>query len=675
MENLCDLRVIWIPLAGGTLLYGLWILAGWSARRSAGADRFLAGLAQSVAVVALAGTAWEAYGLFALARGGPGVWRSAGADLGAIVLSLGFRADGLSALIVLAGSAIALLVAVYGVRAMAGHERLPVYCAWFLWTVAAVNAAALASTFLGLVVAWEVATVLLYLLVSMGRPQGRAASMKTFAMLGFADACLLLGVAILLGTGAIGRDLAMVNVGGTGEPLRALAYLLMAAAALAKAGAMPLHTWIPAASEDAPAPVFALLPAALDKLLGIYLLARLTFGVFEVGRGLGSVLMVIGAVTILCAVLMAMMQSNLRRLLAFDAVSQAGYMVLGMGLAAWVLASGRAEGGVTLAHRAAATIAFAGALFHALNNAVYKSALFLAAGAIERVSGTADLDRLGGLARVLPVTFGCFLVAGLAISGVPPMNGFVSKWLIYEGALAAGSGLALACLVVALLGSALTLAVLMKATHSVFLGTRGSAVPAGAEKGENWAMGVPMVVLALACVGLGLGAAWAVDGLILPAAEAVGIRTAGIDTGSGVLLELQGGRGLWSPLGGTALILAGVVLGLLVYLVGRAGRVRIVPNFVGGEDDSSDSVWHVSGTGFYETIRNLPGLRGVFRDASSGAFDVYRVAGRYGGTLVERLRAWHTGVLAVYASWILVGLAILVVALARGLGCMRGAAG
>ena len=667
MENLWDLRVIGIPLVAGTLVYALWVLAGWAARRSQGADRALGALGQTVAVVALAWTAYEALRLFLAAREGPLAWAPAGGvDLGAVVLTFGFHADGLSTLIVLAGSIIALLVAIYGVRAMAGRERLAVYAAWVLWTVAAVNAAALAGTFLGLVVAWEVATVLLYLLVGMGRPQGRAASMKTFAMLGFADVCLLLGVAILLGTGAIGRDLAMAPVGGTGESLRALAYLLMAAAALAKAGAMPLHTWIPAASEDAPAPVFALLPAALDKLLGIYLLARLTFSLFEVGTGLAKVLMVIGAVTILCAVLMAMIQHDLRRLLAFHAVSQVGYMVLGMGLAAWVLAAGREAGGLTLAARGVATIAFAGGLFHMLNHAIYKCTLFLTAGAVENATGTTDLDRLGGLARAMPVTFGCFLVAALAISGVPPMNGFASKWLVYQGALGAGSALATACLVVAVFGSALTLASFIKVAHSVFLGTRGASVPPDEGRREHWVMALPMVVLALACVGLGLGAGWAVDGLILPAARAVGIQTAGIDTAGGPILDLQGGRGLWSPVWATALILAGVVMGLLVYVVGRAGRIRVVPNFVGGEDDASDATWHVSGTGFYETIRNLPGLRGAFRDASAGAFDVYRLAGRYGGTLVERLRGWHTGVLAVYASWILVGLAILVVALALG---------
>jgi formate hydrogenlyase subunit 3/multisubunit Na+/H+ antiporter MnhD subunit len=363
--------------------------------------------------------------------------------------------------------------------------------------------------------------------------------------------------------------------------------------------------------------------------------------------------------------MMAMIQHNLKRLLAFHAVSQVGYMVLGMGLAAWVLAAGRAVGGLTPAYQAAATIAFAGGLFHMLNHAIYKCTLFLTAGSVERVAGTMELDQLGGLARRLPVTFVCCTVAALAISGVPPMNGFISKWLVYQGALQAGSGLALVCLVVAVFGSALTLASFIKVVHSVFLGTRGSAVPAGDDRPrESLAMAVPMIVLAAACIGLGIGGGWAVKGLILPAAQAVGIQPAGIETSGGWVLDLQEGRGFWSPTLATALIVLGVAIGLVIYFIGRTMRVRVVPNFVGGEDDSSDATWHVSGTGFYETIRNLPGLKGVFGDASAGAFDLYRLTGRYGGTLVARLSGWHTGLLAVYTSWILIGLAVLVVVMA-----------
>jgi NADH:ubiquinone oxidoreductase subunit 5 (subunit L)/multisubunit Na+/H+ antiporter MnhA subunit len=265
----------------------------------------------------------------------------------------------------------------------------------------------------------------------------------------------------------------------------------------------------------------------------------------------------------------------------------------------------------------------------------------------------------------LPATFVCGVVAAMAISGVPPLNGFVSKWLVYNGALAAGSGLATVCLVVAVFGSALTLASFVKVLHSVFLGTRGSAVPVEATGRESGWMAVAMVVLAAACVGLGVLAGPAVGRLILPAAEAVGLSATGIDT-AGWALGVRGGAGLWDPSVVTGLILIGFLVGILVYLYGRALRVRVVDNFVAGEDSTSDALWHVSGTHFYETIQRLPVLGVLFGDASVGAFDVYRLAGQYGQGLVERLRAWHTGLLAAQASWIILGLVVLVTVLALG---------
>jgi len=673
------IRLIVVPLVAGAAVYVLWLLSRLGPQRAAGpapgadggrpAGVGLTQVSAAIAVLATGATLVLAVLMFleppaVVARAGTTI------DLGPMRFMLSLRADALSSLVAVAAAGIAFLVTLYSVRAMAGHPRAPVFYAWVLWTVGAVLTAVLANNYLLLIVAWEVATVGLYLLVSMGHPLGRAGAMKTFAILGFADVCLLLGVVMLLQTQGVMNSLSLIDkVGGnsTATPALAVAYLLMAVAALAKAGAMPVHTWVPAASEHAPTPVFALLPAALDKLLGIYLLARITFGIFAVSAPLATVLMVIGAATILLAVMMAMIQHNLKRLLAFHAVSQVGYMVLGMGLAAYVLAVGRASvDGITPALAAVATVAFCGGLFHMLNNALYKGCLFLMAGSVERVTGTMDLDRLGGLARSLPITFVCGVVAAMAISGVPPLNGFVSKWLVYNGALGVGSGLGMVCLVVAVFGSALTLASFIKVLHSVFLGTRGSAVPEGDAPRESGWMAIGMVVLALACVGLGVFAGPAVSGLIMPAAEAAGVPVSGIESAGLGGLALRGGAGLWEPSSATILILVGIAVGGVIYVYSRALRVRVVDNFVAGEDSTSDEIWHVSGTHFYETIRRLPLFGTLFEDASAGAFDVYRLVGRYGRTLVGQLRAWHTGLLAVYASWVLIGLVVLVVALALG---------
>ena len=221
-----------------------------------------------------------------------------------------------------------------------------------------------------------------------------------------------------------------------------LAFFCFVAAAFAKAGVIPLHTWLPDCGEKAHAPVTAFLPASLDKLLGIYLLVRMVIeSVSIMTGGMNTLLMMFGALTIIGAVLMALVQHDLKRLLAFHAVSQVGYMVMGIG-------TGTALG-------------LAGGLFHMLNNAIYKSCLFLGAGVVEKRTGTVDLDRLGGLATRLPVTFAVCLIASLSISGIPPLNGFASKWMVYQAVIDSGhdsgSMLWVVWLTAAMFGSAFTL--------------------------------------------------------------------------------------------------------------------------------------------------------------------------------------------------------------------------
>ncbi len=161
--------------------------------------------------------------------------------------------------------------------------------------------------------------------------------------------------------------------------LLGVAYVCIAIAAFAKAGAMPFHSWIPDCAKSAPIVVTAYLPASLDKLLGIYLLTRLSIDLFIMSPWVNIFLMSIGAFTIIAAVMMALVQHNLKRLLGYHAVSQVGYMVLGIG-------TGN-------------PLCIAGGLFHMLNHAVYKSCLFFSAGNVESQAKTTQLDELGGLAR------------------------------------------------------------------------------------------------------------------------------------------------------------------------------------------------------------------------------------------------------------------------------------
>jgi len=389
------------------------------------------------------------------------------------------------------------------------------------------------------------------------------------------------------------------------------------------------------------APVMAYLPAAVDKLMGIYLLARVALDIFRPDATMQTLLMVIGAVTIIAAVFMAMMQHNLKRLLSFHAVSQVGYMVLGIG-------TGTALGIV-------------GGLFHMVNNAIYKSNLFLMSGAVGRAVGSDDVEDMGGLARQLPITFVCGGIAAAAISGVPPFNGFVSKWLIYQGTLELHSGLGAAVLVAAVFGSALTLASFVKVIYSAFLGRRPTVGPAGGTPvRENFWMAAPMIVLAAACVVLGVRPQLITDNVLAPAVP--GAAEAVYSSGGVFSALTTSAGGLWSPGAALGLIILGIVGGIALRGIFALKNVRVVRPFLAGEiAKDEDDRWRVPGTGFYDTVRRLPVFGGLLDHGERGAMDLYHWLSRHGGGFVQLLRAQHTGLISLYVAWCVVGLAVTLI--------------
>jgi NADH:ubiquinone oxidoreductase subunit 5 (subunit L)/multisubunit Na+/H+ antiporter MnhA subunit len=292
-----------------------------------------------------------------------------------------------------------------------------------------------------------------------------------------------------------------------------------------------------------------------------------------------------------------------------------------------------------------------------LNNAIYKSGLFLSAGALEKEAGTTEIEKLGGLARSMPVTFAATAVFALSISGVPPLNGFISKWMVYSGLVELGSrGMSSywIFLVAAFFGSALTLASFVKVLYSGFLGQRPSRLSQVHE--VPWAMQVPMIVLALLCIVFGVYAVFPIQHFINPIVHgAVGTPGHG---------ELDLGIGSFSPSLATGLILLGLIVGFLIFLASKITKVRTGHVFIGGNRPpaSLDSM-HVSGTGFYNTIRETRGLSGLFANAEQRVFDVYELGGRIGNGIVQGVRMLHNGVLSTYLSWAVIGLGVVVFAL------------
>ncbi len=542
--------------------------------------------------------------------------------------SLDLRVDALSAFILFAISVFAVLIVIYSMGYMSGRERLNEYYAYLLWTSAAASTAVMADNLALLLIAWEIASVLLFFLMTMGKGDVRGAAGKALVVIGFSDCALLLGLAMLwqIGGTAVIHDIGPISIS---SGIHTAAYLLILTGALVKAGAVPGHTWIPAAAESAPAGVMAFLPASLDKLMGIYLLARLSLFIFRLNASLSMLLLIVGAVTIISAVFMALVQHDLKKLLAFHAVSQVGYMVMGIGT------------GVP--------VGIAGGLFHMLNHAVYKSCLFLCAGSVEKQAGTTELDDLGGLARSMPLVFGSFLVASLAISGVPPLNGFVSKWLVYQATIDIGKPI---FLIAAMFGSVLTAASFIKVLHGVFLGKRPECLKTVGRTG--FAMALPMVILAAVCIVFGVFAQVPLRRLIAPVA---GIEVQGVPD----VINLV--RGTWSPALATLLLITAVMFGLLMYWISSA-KIRQTTIFFGGENLDEESLRY-SGTGFYETVSKFAFFKTLYPDAEQGIYDLYVLGGRHGLKIVEALRSIHNGVVSTYVAFSLIGLGVLIFFLVR----------
>jgi formate hydrogenlyase subunit 3/multisubunit Na+/H+ antiporter MnhD subunit len=339
-------------------------------------------------------------------------------------------------------------------------------------------------------------------------------------------------------------------------------------------------------------------------------------------------LLIIGAVTIIGAVMMALVQHNYKKLLGYHAVSQVGYMITGIALGT--------------------PLGIAAGLFHMVNHALYKSGLFLTAGSVEKQTGKDNLDELGGLSKLMPITFFTALVCAFSISGIPPFNGFFSKWMIYQGIIDFGNGTGLAnklwmvWLTLAVFGSALTLASFIKLITGLYLGRRRKEFEKVKE--VSFLMWLPQIIIAIVCIGFGIFAAK----LIIPN-----------------LIEPASGNfnysGIWQSQSVSILILVSVVVGFLIYLYGNMKSHRVSDSFIGGEKLQEET--NFSPLDFYQTIKNFKFLNFFYRKAEKKWFDIYDVFKRIILWFNKIFSDAHNGFLPRYVFWYIAGLLILLIIL------------
>lgn len=359
--------------------------------------------------------------------------------------------------------------------------------------------------------AWEMMSVSSYFLVSYQhqKKENRSAAFIYLLMAQVGGLCILLGYGVLAGFGDNFSFDAMAAA-QLSPGWQTTAFLLAFVGFGMKAGLVPLHVWLPQAHPVAPSHISALMSGVMLKV-AVYGFIRFTYDLLgEIQIGWGVLVLIVGAASALLGVLYALMQHDLKRLLAYHSVENIGIIYIGLGLSLIFAASG---------HPALAALGLIAALYHCLNHALFKSLLFLGAGAVLQQSHQQDMEHMGGLLRRMPLTAGCFLIGCISISALPPFNGFVSEWLTFQAALQGpvlksgilGALIPVAAAALALTG-ALAAACFVKVFGLVFLGLPRHASCETASD-VNFGMKFAQMVLALCCLLFGIFPTWTLAAL------------------------------------------------------------------------------------------------------------------------------------------------------------------
>ncbi|MBA7571581.1 NAD(P)H-quinone oxidoreductase subunit 2, chloroplastic [subsurface metagenome] len=414
-----------------------------------------------------------------------------------VTFGLRLQVDGLSIVIALVGFLLWLAVSIYSITYI--KTDLVRYYSLLLIVLGAVQGTVLAKDLISFYVFLEMTTVATYLLIIHKRSVDALKAGYKYILMTLIGAFLIFLSIILVYVDTGSYEVIVVTKSGG-----FIAPVLFLLGCFVKAGVVPLHTWLPDAHPAAPSPVSAFLSGMMIKI-GAYGIIRFIFPILNFdlsatnfGELLSSLIMSIGVASMLIGVFLALAQTDVKRLLAYHSISQMGYILLGIGLGT--------------------ELGLAGGLYHLVNHAIFKGLLFLCIGAVIYSTGTRKLDNLGGLWKRMPITTSTCIIAALAISGIPPFNGFASKTVLAEAVANYNFVLKFVMMVTA----ALTFASFLKLIGYTFFGEPQKQLITVKE--VPLLMKLPMIVLAILCVFLGINAqfvlnrfiAFALAGIVQP---------------------------------------------------------------------------------------------------------------------------------------------------------------
>ncbi len=515
--------------------------------------------------------AWEVF----KNGGDPNVYVFGGADGTAFdVLSnvrISFYVDGMAAFMGIIMATVAFAAVIYSFSFVKKYTGQDKYYTLILLVLAASFGMVFTGDVFNLFVWFEVSSVAICGLIAFRSNRGESfeGAAKYLIYSTIAGLFLLFAIGLLYGQyGHLNIKYLSSAIGANGSMMvldKIVLGILITVFSL-KAGAVPMHMATPDGYSEAPAPVTAMMVTASQA--GLYAVFRTCFTLYggniqnslaqiDLVHAAGYLLVILGVLSMFVGVTLALVQKDIKRLMAYHAISQTGYMLLGVGVGLAVFASGDntdfAEFGRT---------AMTGGIFHIFNHALYKGLLFLTAGAIIFKAGTRDLNKMGGLGRDMKMTALFFIIGALSIAGIPPTNGFASKFLIYESVFKFNPVLG----AVAMLVSLLTLASFVKVFYAAFMGPKNPEMKTG-EVPKSMLVG--MAVLAGMIVVFSLLPSLVIGEIVSPAVTSL----AGPGPEIGTSLTMFSGQGAWNPLVLLAVLGVTLVIGYVIRMLGQKGTV------------------------------------------------------------------------------------------------------